>query len=63
MPNCVMLECPIMDNPLQTELFVEPLVVEDGHVLPPQAPGLGIALTEEMLSKYQYVPGSASLFG
>ena len=29
-PNCVMLECPIMDNPLQTELFVEPLVVEEG---------------------------------
>jgi L-alanine-DL-glutamate epimerase-like enolase superfamily enzyme len=52
-----------MANPLQTELFVEPLVVEEGYVLPPQAPGLGIALTEEVLSKYRYVPGSASLFG
>ena len=58
-----MLEFPIMDNPLQTELFVEPLAVEDGYVLPPQAPGLGIALTEEILSKYPYVPGSSSLFG
>ena len=62
-PNCVMLECPIMNNPLQSERSVEPLVVEDGYVLPPQAPGLGIELTEEMLSKYRYVPGSASLFG
>jgi len=62
-PNCVMLECPIMNNPLQSELFVEPLVVEDGHVLPPQAPGLGVALGDEILAKYRYVPGSASLFG
>jgi L-alanine-DL-glutamate epimerase-like enolase superfamily enzyme len=62
-PNCVMLECPIMENPLQDELFVEPLVVEDGFVLPPRAPGLGVELTEKLIAKYPYVAGSASLFG
>jgi L-alanine-DL-glutamate epimerase-like enolase superfamily enzyme len=62
-PNCVMLERPIMANPLETELFSTPLVVEDGHVLPPTAPGLGVHLTEEARAKYVYVPGSASLFG
>ena len=39
------------------------LVVEDGHVLLPTAPGLGVQLTEEMRAQYAYVPGSASLFG
>jgi L-alanine-DL-glutamate epimerase-like enolase superfamily enzyme len=62
-PNCVMLERPFMNNPLDTELLVEPLRTEDGHVLPPTASGLGVWLTEEVRRKYAYAPGSASLFG
>jgi L-alanine-DL-glutamate epimerase-like enolase superfamily enzyme len=62
-PNCVMLERPFMGNPLEEALLVEPLVVVDGHVLPPTAPGLGVALTDEQRETYRYVPGSASIFG
>jgi L-alanine-DL-glutamate epimerase-like enolase superfamily enzyme len=62
-PNCMMLERPIMGNPLETEILVAPLQVEDGCVLPPTAPGLGLELTEEVRRKYTYVPGSASLLG
>ncbi len=62
-PNCFVLERPFMSNPLETELLVEPLVVEDGCLRPPAAPGLGVHLTEEVREKYAYVPGSSSVFG
>ncbi|MFI4933315.1 MAG: mandelate racemase/muconate lactonizing enzyme family protein [Caulobacterales bacterium] len=63
MPNCFILERPVMQNPLETEMLVEPLEIRDGHVLPPRAPGLGVTLTPELKAAYPYEPGSASLFG
>ncbi len=30
---------------LESEMLVEPLIIRDGHVRPPAAPGLGIRLT------------------
>jgi len=62
-PNCVWLERPVMNNPLEEEMLVDPLRIEQGYVLPPTAPGLGVKLTQEIKAKYPYVPGSASLFG
>jgi L-alanine-DL-glutamate epimerase-like enolase superfamily enzyme len=61
--NCFILERPLMHNPLETETLAEPLVVEDGYLLPPTAPGLGLTLTDEVKARYPYVPGSASPFG
>ena len=55
------LERPVMYNPLADELMIEPLRIEDGHALPPTAPGLGIALTPEIKARYPYVPGSATM--
>ena len=63
MPNCSILERPVMQNPLETEMLVEPLEIEDGYVLPPKAPGLGVVLTEAIKARYPYRPGSASIFG
>ncbi len=48
---------------LESEMLVEPLIIRDGHVRPPAAPGLGIRLTAELLEKYSFVPGSVSVFG
>jgi len=62
-PNCIWLERPVMNNPLDTELLVEPLPVEDGFCSPPISPGLGVHITDEIKAKYPYEPGSASLFG
>jgi L-alanine-DL-glutamate epimerase-like enolase superfamily enzyme len=62
-PHCIWLERPVMGNPLETEMLVEPLRVEDGCVLVPTAPGLGVELTGELRERYRYQPGSASLFG
>ncbi len=62
-PECFILERPVMANPLETETLVEPLEVIDGYLLPPTAPGLGVELTDELKERYPYRPGSASLFG
>jgi len=62
-PNCIWVEQPVLGNPLETELFVEPLVIENGHVRPPTTPGLGIRITSEHRAKYSFVPGSGSVFG
>ena len=62
-PNCIWVEHPVLGNPLESELFVEPLVIRDGHVRPPTAPGLGIRLTADVRAKYPFVPGSGSVFG
>jgi len=34
------------------------LVVKDGAVATPTAPGLGVRLNEKLLDKYKFVPGS-----
>ncbi len=62
-PNCIWVEHPVLGNPLESELFVEPLVIRDGHVQPPTTAGLGIRLTAELREKYRFVPGSGSIFG
>jgi len=58
-PNCLILERPALDNPLIPALLKEEFHVRDGHLRPPTAPGLGVELTEEALSRYAYRPGSA----
>jgi D-arabinonate dehydratase/D-galactarolactone cycloisomerase len=55
-PNCQWLEYPTQPNPLVTALLAEPLTVEDGHVLAPTAPGLGVSLTPELEQQYPYKP-------
>jgi L-alanine-DL-glutamate epimerase-like enolase superfamily enzyme len=34
------------------------LVIRDGHVLPPDRPGLGAVLTDEIKRRYPFQPGS-----
>jgi L-alanine-DL-glutamate epimerase-like enolase superfamily enzyme len=62
-PNCIWVEHPVLGNPLESELLVEPLVIDNGCVRPPTAPGLGIRITAELREKYRFVPGSGSVFG
>lgn len=41
----------------EDDLILEPLVYENGHVLVPQGPGLGVQLDEEALAKYTVKEG------
>jgi L-alanine-DL-glutamate epimerase-like enolase superfamily enzyme len=57
-PRAQYLEYPTHGLPLVEELAAEPFKIVDGKISAPTAPGLGVALTEELLAKYAFVEGS-----
>ena len=54
-------EAPV--NPFRTHLARNPLEVEDGHIEPHDAPGLGLDVDESMLAAYPAVAGPCYLPG
>jgi L-alanine-DL-glutamate epimerase-like enolase superfamily enzyme len=52
LPQTRLLEFDPTGTAVYQELFTEPLVVERGSVRVPAAPGLGVRLTEALVSKY-----------
>lgn len=56
LPNCKVLEYPTWGYPLRDALFSEPLRIEQGDLLPPSAPGLGVELSDEVREEYAYRP-------
>lgn len=57
-PNTAVLEVAPAYGPLHSELIGESLQMEDGYVLAPEQPGLGIELTEATIERYPFVPGT-----
>jgi L-alanine-DL-glutamate epimerase-like enolase superfamily enzyme len=56
--NTVILEVPPAYAGLHADIMDGDFVMEDGMVLPPRKPGLGIVLTEATKARYPFVPGS-----
>jgi L-alanine-DL-glutamate epimerase-like enolase superfamily enzyme len=56
--NTVIVEVAPDYGPLHREILDGSFVMEKGSVLPPQRPGLGIVLTQEIKDRYPFVPGS-----
>jgi L-alanine-DL-glutamate epimerase-like enolase superfamily enzyme len=54
MPNCAITEYNFTQHPLNDLLLVEPIKVDDGHVVPPRTPGLGLKFDEAWVDKYPY---------
>lgn len=57
-PNMAILELPPLAGPLHTEIWAPGLRFEDGHILPPQPPGLGVTLTDEIKNRFPFKRGS-----
>lgn len=57
-PNTCMLEMPPAYAGLHADVIDSGLTMKDGYVMPPDRPGLGIVLTEEIKRRYPFVPGS-----
>lgn len=57
-PNTCILEIPPAYAGLHADLIDGGLVMKDGYILPPDRPGLGITLTDEIKRRYPFVPGS-----
>lgn len=57
-PNTVVLEIAPAYGGLHRDVIGDSFVMRDGRVLPPEAPGLGITLTDAVKARYPFVPGS-----
>ena len=56
------MEVASVDVPWRKELVRETLEFEDGYILAPKAPGLGVELIEEACAKFPYQPFDVPLF-
>ncbi len=55
-PNFLILEYHADDEGIRAEVLKEPVRLVDGYVHVPEAPGLGVELTDGILEKYPYRP-------
>jgi galactonate dehydratase len=61
-PNFSVFETVSVDVPWRKELVRETLSFEDGAILAPTAPGLGVELVEEACARFPYVPTDLPLY-
>jgi galactonate dehydratase len=61
-PNFAVFETVSVDVPWRRELVRENVVFEDGHLLAPTAPGLGVELNEEACARFPYAPHDVPFF-
>ena len=52
--DCIVMELDYTCNPLREELLREPFKVENGYLIPPEKPGLGIELNQEALQRFAF---------
>ena len=51
-----LVEYPMLDFPLGAEMVADQAIIQDGRLMRPTAPGLGITLTPEMEARYPFDP-------
>jgi L-alanine-DL-glutamate epimerase-like enolase superfamily enzyme len=56
-----MLELCMIQGPLQWGIFDQPPAIEQGHILLPNKPGLGVALAPDVQERFPYVEGHYAL--
>ena len=61
-PNALICEFQQIANPLREELLNQPLKMVNGEIMVPDEPGLGIHLTDDIIEKYPYMPGTEQRF-
>jgi D-galactarolactone cycloisomerase len=52
-PCPMLIEYDMGDNPLRDRLLKEPIRLEDGHLILPQGPGLGIEVDSEVVAEFR----------
>lgn len=54
MPNCAITEHNFTEHPLNDQLLAQPIRIEDGHLVAPAVPGLGLKFDPSLAQKYPY---------
>lgn len=57
-PNTIIVEVAPAYGPLHSELIKDAMQIKNGRILPPEKPGLGIALTEDIIERFPFIPGT-----
>ena len=57
-PNVAILEIPPMAAGMHTDIYADGYRFENGYILPPETPGLGVRLTDDIKNRYPFVRGS-----
>ena len=60
-PNFLILESIKKWENLYSDLLLKPIKWENGFIIPPKEPGLGIELNEEVIIKYPYTGNNLHL--
>lgn len=61
-PCAIILEHLMHSVGVQQDLLLEPFKIRDGRIDPPTAPGIGVVtITESLLAKYPYIPGTGEI--
>lgn len=55
---CFIVEFPTASNPIMRDLVEKIFRFEDGYLYPPSAPGLGVAISDDLVKQYPLIPGS-----
>ena len=57
LPNPRMLELCMIQGPLQWAILADPPVIENGYLILPDKPGLGVELAEDLVVRFPYIEG------
>lgn len=52
--DCIVMELDYTYNPLREELLSDPFEVQNGYLIPPEEPGLGIELNQTALERFAF---------
>ena len=58
LPAPKVLELCMVQGPLQWEILRQPPLIEDGHLVLPDAPGFGVDLADDLEQRFPYIEGS-----
>jgi L-alanine-DL-glutamate epimerase-like enolase superfamily enzyme len=59
MESSIQIACGVLDSgsieymPWVASAFAEPMTIKNGHMFPPQKPGLGLEIPEEIIQRYR----------
>ena len=57
LPDPKVLELCMIQGPLQWDILSDPPVIEDGHLVLPGTPGLGVTLSDDLEERFPYIEG------
>ena len=58
LPAPRLVELNMKQGPLQWEILREKPLIEDGHLILPDAPGFGVELADDLETRFPYIEGS-----